>query len=64
MAEIVNLRLVRKKKVRADKEVRAAQNRIDFGRTKVERGKTKAEIDRASTHLDEHKRDAGGEQDD
>ena len=37
MAEIVNLRLARKKKARTDKEVRASQNRVAFGRTRAER---------------------------
>ncbi len=36
MAEIVNLRRARKKKTRAEKEARAADNRVRFGRTKAE----------------------------
>ncbi|MDF2812736.1 MAG: hypothetical protein K0S56_3767 [Microvirga sp.] len=57
MAEIVNLRLVRKRKARADKEVRAAQNRVAFGRTKVERDVSKAESNLAERRLDLHRRD-------
>jgi hypothetical protein len=41
-AEIVNLRQVRKKHARSDKERQAEQNRISFGRTKVEKHLTKA----------------------
>jgi hypothetical protein len=37
MAEIVNLRRVRKSKPRADKEAVAAQNRASFGRSAQER---------------------------
>ncbi len=57
MAEIINLRQARKNKARADKEARAEQNRISFGRTKAERNLTKAEQDMAKSRLDAHKRD-------
>jgi hypothetical protein len=52
MAEIVNLRQARKRKARADKETRAAENRIVFGRTKAERDKITAE-----RRLESHRRD-------
>ena len=45
MAEIVNLRQARKQKARADKEARATENRVTFGRTKAEKTLTKAEQD-------------------
>lgn len=64
MAEIINLRLARKRKARADKEVRASQNRLDFGRPKVEREQTRAENDLAARRLDSHKRDGDAESDD
>jgi len=57
MAEIVNLRQARKRKVRAEKEARAAENRIAFGRTKAEKDLTRAEQDMAARRLDSHKRD-------
>jgi hypothetical protein len=41
-AEIVNLRQARKRKARSDREARAADNRMKFGRTKTEK--------QASTH--------------
>lgn len=57
MAEIINLRQARKNKARADKEARAAENRIAFGRTKAEKSLTQAERDMAARRIDVHKRD-------
>jgi hypothetical protein len=57
MAEIINLRQARKQKARAEKEARADQNRIAFGRTKADRKLTKAEQELAKSRLDSHKRD-------
>ena len=52
MAEIVNLRRVRKDKARAAKDARAADNRARFGRGKAEKRATEAERDRANSGLD------------
>jgi hypothetical protein len=57
MAEIINLRQARKNKARADKETRAEQNRVSFGRSKAEKTLTKAEQDLAKRRLEAHKRD-------
>jgi len=57
MAEIINLRQARKNKARAEKEARAEQNRIAFGRTKAEKEMTKAEREMAQRRLDAHRRD-------
>ncbi|WP_262027673.1 DUF4169 family protein [Microvirga sp. Mcv34] len=57
MAEIINLRQARKHKARAEKEVRAQENRIAFGRTKAEKNLSRAERDLAQSRLDQHKRD-------
>ena len=57
MAEIINLRQVRKQKARAEAEKTAEQNRIAFGRTKAERKLTEAERDKAARHIDGHKLD-------
>lgn len=57
MAEIINLRTVRKQKARADKEATAAQNRALHGRTKAQKLKDAAEKDRAGRHIDGHKRE-------
>jgi hypothetical protein len=40
-AEIVNLKHFRKQQARSDKEKRAEQNRISFGRTKSEKDLTR-----------------------
>jgi hypothetical protein len=57
MAEIINLRQARKQKARTDKEARADQNRVTFGRTKAEKTLTKAEQEMDQRRLDAHKRD-------
>ncbi len=57
MGEIVNLRMARKRKARAQTERAAEQNRITFGRTKQERAMTQAERDLAARQLDAHRRD-------
>lgn len=57
MAEIVNLRQARKQKARADKEAKAAENRIAFGRTREERRLGEARKTLAERRLEGHKRD-------
>jgi len=57
MSEIVNLRQARKRKARADKEAKAAANRVEFGRTKAERRETEGERTRAERALDGKKLD-------
>jgi hypothetical protein len=55
MAEIVNLRIVRKRKAREEKSELAAQNRILFGRTKGEKDLAKAKAEQDAKRLDGHK---------
>ena len=55
MAEIINLRQVRKQKARAEAEKTAEQNRISFGRTKAERKLTEAEKTLAERRLEGHR---------
>ena len=57
MAEIINLRTIRKQKARTGKEAQAAQNRVLFGRTKAEKQKQAAEKAQAEKHIEGHKRD-------
>ena len=57
MAEIINLRMARKQKARAEKDVQAQQNRILFGRTKAEKLKQAAEKAQADRHIDGHRKD-------
>lgn len=55
MAEIVNLRRVRKQRARQDAEAQAAQNRLTFGRTRNERLATEVARDKAARDLDGHR---------
>lgn len=57
MAEIVNLRLARKAKKRADKAIEADANRARHGRTKAETQRDRMEEDRVVRALDGAKRD-------
>ena len=57
MADIINLRMARKQKARADKEAQAQQNRITFGRTKAEKQQAAAEKALADKRIDGHRRD-------
>lgn len=57
MNDIVNLRRARKHKARALAEREAAENRIQYGRTKNEKKQTKALNDAAQRKIDGHKRD-------
>jgi len=57
MADIVNLRAVRRAKARADREATADANRHKFGRTKAEKEAEAAEKQRAERSLDGHKRE-------
>ena len=57
MGEIVNLKLHRKRKDRAAKEEIAAENRVQFGRTKAEKELTEAQNEKAAKDLEQHKRE-------
>ena len=57
MADIVNLRMARKRKGREDRERLADQNRLLHGRSKAEKSSTKAETERAAAILDGHLRE-------
>lgn len=55
MVDVINLNKKRKAKMRLEKEKKASENRIKFGRTKKERQIEKQEIERNKRHLDGHK---------
>ena len=57
----INLRAVRKAKVRAEKEKAAEANRAAFGRTKADKLKAKAETAKAKAHVEAHKRETDRE---
>ena len=57
MADIVNLKLAKKRKAREEREAEAATNRAKFGRTKDEKQRGKAETEAARRKLDGHRLD-------
>ncbi|GAA4481895.1 DUF4169 family protein [Gluconacetobacter asukensis] len=63
MAEIVNLRLARKRKARAEQAAVAATNRALHGRTAAERDRDRQEADRARRTLDGARLPSGTERD-
>lgn len=58
-ADLINLNRARKAKAKAGKEVRAAENRAKFGRTKLERETSLHDEALAKAKHDGHFRDAG-----
>ena len=56
-ADIINLRLSRKRKLRQDRETAAAENRLRHGRTKQQRKLQEAHANLSDQHLSGHKRD-------
>jgi hypothetical protein len=57
MADLINLRQVRKDKARTEKEAAAKANRAAHGRTKVEKKLKDAKSEKAARDLEAHKRD-------
>ncbi len=57
MAEPVNLNRARKARARLEGEARAAENRVQFGRTKAERRLGDARAVKAAKDLDAGKRE-------
>jgi len=55
--DVVNLRQFRKQKARSEKEKKAEQNRLSFGRTKSEKSLTTALNEKAERQLDQGKLD-------
>ncbi|MCR9079138.1 MAG: DUF4169 family protein [Hyphomonadaceae bacterium] len=58
MAEPVNVNKFRKAKARAEKQQRAAENRIKHGRTKAEKARDKLENNRSARQIDESELDS------
>jgi len=59
MGEVVNLRMARKRKVRADKAQAADENRARFGRSGAERERRQALDELALRRHDGHRRSPG-----
>ncbi|MES2300896.1 MAG: DUF4169 family protein [Pseudomonadota bacterium] len=57
MAEIVNLRMVRKAKARAEHQAEAQANRAKFGRTKAEKARDRLDAERTARLLDGARRE-------
>ncbi|HHL3492259.1 TPA: DUF4169 family protein [Legionella pneumophila] len=57
MVDIINLNKRRKAKARLEKEKKASENRIKFGRTKKEKQLGKQDSELSERHLDGHKLD-------
>lgn len=57
MADIINLKTMRKRRDRLEKDEKAATNRAAHGRTKSEKAVTKSQQELASKRLDDHRRD-------
>ena len=56
MGDIVSLKQRRKRLARSANEKRAAENRVEFGRSKAERTLTEAARAKAARDLDGHRR--------
>ncbi|MFT0892361.1 DUF4169 family protein [Pseudochelatococcus sp. G4_1912] len=54
MAEVINLRRVRKARAKSQKEEQAAQNRLLFGASKLEKATTAAAREKDKRLLDGH----------
>jgi len=59
MADVINLRLARKAKARADAEAQAAANRAAHGRSKATKRADRLEVERLARTLDGAKREDG-----
>jgi hypothetical protein len=59
MAEIVNLRVARKRAARAKAEAHAAEQRLAHGASKAERDRAAADHDKARQNLDQHRIETG-----
>jgi hypothetical protein len=57
MAEIINLRAVRKAKEKADTRAQADANAVKFGRRKGDKALEAAKLDKANRDLDGHERE-------
>lgn len=57
MADVINLRQARKQKARAEKDLKAAENRAQFGRSKHEKTLTRAVQIQIDKTLDQGKLD-------
>lgn len=64
MADIVNLRQLKKQKARAERETLADRNRALHGRTKAEKQRDQLTSERADKFVDDHRRERDPEKSD
>lgn len=57
MSEIVNFNRIRKERAKAAASLKAAENRVKFGRTKLQRELAQMELEQAQRKLDQAKRE-------
>lgn len=57
MGDLVNLRRARKDRARREKEAKAEENRVAFGRSKAEREGSAAQNRLEAARLDAHRRE-------
>lgn len=55
MSSVVNLRMIRKRKARADREQAASENRALHGRTRAEKERDRLEAEKAAGFVDGHR---------
>ena len=55
MSNVVNLRMARKRKARAEKEQAAGENRALHGRSKAEKERDRLEVERAAGFVEGHR---------
>jgi hypothetical protein len=60
VAEIVNLRMARKRKARAEREAHASEQRALHGRPKAEKQRDRAAEEKSRAFVDGHFRDKPG----
>lgn len=61
MAEIVNLRMARKRKARVERQAQAAENRAVHGRSKAEKEHDRAKASKDKSFIEGHFRDRPGD---
>ena len=62
-ADIINLRQAKKSRARLEKEQKAQQNRLLFGRSKAEKQITRLSLEKQEAQLDAHRRETDSDTD-
>ena len=62
MSEVINFNKARKRKLREDSKLRAAENRARFGRTRAQKARDAAEAEEAQRRLEQLRREPPSEE--